>query len=247
MAKPTVRKRAVLLDFGTGAALLLSAVLLVGCHPKSPRSARSRQPDTNQAIKVSSGSPEAGYVSSTSYALRTGEDNFQLTLLMPIRADFAPVLRFSVSGPNSSCAQRAAAADFAVLQTLFHTVLAKRSAQPTYTLYTCYHELDDRLPALAAHAPGWQDLNRGHPSLKAQYQALAGLINSSQALSELSKSLGTDHYQVHIASQDLEVIWAKAIDLRGEQRRLLPASTPPDQVLPSSMGKTFILTRENTD
>ena len=121
-----------------------------------------------------------------------------------------------------------------------------RKPQPAYTLYTCYHEVDDRLPALAARSPNWTTLSQDKKmSVQKQYAGLAALVNESGALSELSQALAPDRYEVRIASEDLEVIWTKAVDLKDEQRQLLPSAIPPNQVLPSSIGKTFLLTREN--
>jgi len=99
---------------------------------------------------------------------------------------------------------------------------------------------------LVARSPEWIGLSRDKKiSPQKQYAALATIVNQGGALSELSQSLAPDRYQVRIASEDLEVIWTKAADLRSEQRQLLPSSTPSNQVLPSSIGKTFLLTRES--
>jgi hypothetical protein len=227
-------------------ALSLGVGLLAGCRSTSSPSVQRQDGPSAEAIKVSSGPSENGYRSSTSYRLQQGQDSFQLVSLVPDRPDFAPVLKFSVHGPDSSCAQRSAALDFRVLQSLYHSLLGHEKPQPAYTLYTCYHEIDDRLPALAARSPEWTRLNHDKKiSLQRQYAAIAALVNQGGALSELSQSLAPDRYQVRIASEDLEAIWAKAADLRSEQRQLLPSSTPSNQVLPSSIGKTFLLTRES--
>jgi hypothetical protein len=227
-------------------ALYLGMGLLAGCRSTSSPSVQRQDGPSTEPIKVSTGPPENGYRSSTSYSLQQGQDSFQLISLVPDQPDFAPVLKFSVHGSDSSCAQRSAALDFRVLQSLYHHLLAQEKPQPLYTLYTCYHEIDDRLPALAARSPEWIRLSNDKKiSPQRQYAALATIVNQAGALSELSQSLASDRYQVRIASEDLEIIWTKAADLRGEQRQLLQSSTLSNQVLPSSIGKTFLLTRES--
>jgi hypothetical protein len=226
--------------------LYLGMALLAGCRSTSSPSVQRQDGPSAEPIKVSPGPLENGYRNSTSYSLQQGQDSFQLISLVPAQPDFAPVLKFSVHGSNSSCAQRSAALDFRVFQSLYHHLLAQEKPQPVYTLYTCYHEIDDRLPALAARSSEWIRLsNDKNISPQKQYAALATIVNQAGVLSELSQSLVPDRYQVRIASEDLEIIWTKAADLRNEQRQLLPSSIPSNQVLPSSIGKTFLLTRES--
>jgi hypothetical protein len=227
-------------------ALYLGMGLMAGCRSTSSPSMQHQDGPSAEPIKVSPGPPENGYKNSTSYSLQRGQDSFQLISLVPDQPDFAPVLKFSVHGSDSSCALRSAALDFHVFQFLYHHLLAHEKPQTVYTLYTCYHEIDDRLPALAARSPEWIRLsNDKNISPQKQYAALATIVNQAGVLSELSQSLAPDRYQVRIASEDLEIIWTKAADLRSEQRQLLPSSIPSNQVLPSSISKTFLLTRES--
>ncbi len=224
-------------------ALVLSTGLTAGCRRSPSLSKEGQDVARTEQINVSRAPAEDGYRGGTTYRLQQGEDRFELISLVPERPDFAPVLKFLVHGPNSSCAQRSAALDFRVLQSLF--LVAQGKAQPVYTLYTCYHEIDDRLPALAAGSPEWIGLNQDKKiSAHRPHVVLADIVNQSGALNELSRSLAPDRYRVSLASEDLEIIWARAADLRSEQRRLLPPTTPLNQVLPSSIGKTFLLTRE---
>lgn len=233
-------RRAALLPLGV--CLCTSAC---NSHRTSQRTVVPAGPSAPPVV-VSAAPPENGFKVATSYSVQQGPTTFAVLSLSQPDPPFSPVLRFTVAGPASSCSQRSASTDFGTLHMLLRSVFEHEPPQPRYTLYTCYHEIDDRLPGLAAASPAWTRLSgERNVTLQRQYKAITDLLLQSGALNELAAALAPLHYQVRLSSGDLETLWSKASDLREQQRRLLPAATPPNEVLPAAIGKTFLLTQES--
>ena len=218
---------------------------LLGCRTISPNSGSPTIP--GDEVTATSREPNAQDSRVTTYALQQGDIHATLTVSHHKDTSFQSALQFEVTrgGKSTSCSSDLPAdARFTSFQTLFRHLLAAEKPEQSYVLYIpCYHEVDDRLPGLAAASPLWHAIERSKPSVKQQYDAIAKLLNDENAMSELSKALDPFHYHVVIEAGDLETIWTRVSDLTTEQRRLITVPVKQNEVLPSAIGKTFQISR----
>ncbi|NYF79114.1 hypothetical protein [Granulicella arctica] len=202
---------------------------------------------SGEGITVTAREPGAADGRVTMYAIQQNDARATLTVSHPKDTSFHTVLQFDVTrgGQSTSCPSNIpAGVRFASFQALFKRLLAAEPPEQSYVLYVrCYQEIDDRLPGLAAASPLWHTVERSKPSVKQQYDAIAKLLNDGDALSELSGVLAPFHYHVAIAAGDLEPIWSRVSDLTPEQRRLITVPVRPNNVFPSAVGHTFLVTK----
>ena len=218
----------------------------LGCHTVPTHSGQAIM--SGDGITTVLREPRAEDIKATMYVMQQGDVHATLTVTYPKDVSFHPVLQFEAKREkdNSPCSSNLpTSARFSLFQALFKHLLANEQAESSYVLYVnCYHEIDDRLPGLAAASSPWHAVEESKPSVKAQYDAIAKLLNDGKAMSELSRALDPFHYRAVITGGDLEAIWAKVRELTPEQRRLIEVPVQQNEVLPSSINHTFLITRD---
>ncbi len=204
----------------------------------------------SDGISALRGSTSWGVVQSTIYAMDQGNIHASLAVKHFSDARFPPELLFAVGerGSSEDCSAPLAPSEtrFSLLQKLFRNLLRAEGRPPAYSFYyNCYKEVDDRLIVLAATSDRWHHLLR-QPDVppQAYLNCVAELLNSNHAYSELTDAVRPLAYRVSLSSANMENLKeARVGDLSIAQRAILPGLLNNREIVPTGVGKAFLLTR----